>query len=154
MLCIYKTFTEGSTHLPARWVAGSAGLTLMVPANMQPKISRLGGITGGCSIWCDKAVAETPTCPGSTCPLRCPWLGCAWVIPVSCCGFLSRVGAHQPAKLVGTGCPGVQEHHPHEHGGNAGGVSPGEAELLQRQIGNHLEEQIYTSNPDCLAPCF
>lgn len=37
-------------------------------------------------------------------------------------------------------------------------VFPGEAELLRRQIGSHLEEQIHNSTlsgePDCLALCF
>lgn len=46
--------------------------------------------------------------------------------------------------------PGVQD--------GADGVSPQEAELLWRQIGSHLEEQIHNSTlsgePDCLALWF
>lgn len=53
-----------------------------------------------------EAVAGSPTCPGSTHPLRCPWLGCSWVMLISRRGFLSSMGASQPGKPVGTGCPG------------------------------------------------
>lgn len=106
MLCMYKTCTQGSPHLPARWVAVSAGLTLMVQANIRPKMSWLGGVTEGCGFWRGEAVAGTLTCPGSTHPLHCPCLGCSWVMPISRHGFLSSMGASQLAKPAGTGCPG------------------------------------------------
>lgn len=129
----------------------SAGLTLRVQANLWPKMSWLGDVV---RLW-----LEHPHVLGPYCQQLC----CGWVQP-PCRGFgkadfsprvFHRPGSKSASNARRCGCPRLQERHP---GAGASRVSPGEARLMRRPVGNHLEEQIHTSTvsgePDCLTLCF
>lgn len=123
MLCMYKTW--GSAHLPAI----ECWPHLRVQANLWPKMSWLGDVV---RLW-----LEHPHVLGPYCQQLC----CGWVQP-PCRGFgkadfsprvFHRPGSKSASSARRCGCPRLQERHP---GAGASRVSPGEARLLRRPVGN------------------